>query len=338
MKILVTGATGFLGKTLVLRLLNLGHEVIGFGRNKQIGSQLETKGMRFISGDLTNEQTVIDVCEGIDVVFHCGALSSPWGRYEDFYEANVLGTKHVIKGCFTHHVKRLIHVSTPSLYFHYDNKENVKESDALPKQFVNHYAKTKYLAEKLIDEAFLQGLAVITIRPRAIFGPGDNAILPRLIQINQEKFIPLINGGNHVLDLTYVDNVVDALLLCMNSPNSTLGEKYNITNEEQWSLRNVLTETFDALHLPFRSKKVSYHLLFTLASCLEWISLRFQDGKEPFLTKYTVSVLSKSQTLCIEKAKRELGYTPKISVKEGIHYYAKWFNTHHTSVETNDRR
>ena len=254
MNMLVTGATGFLGKTLVFRLLNMGHTVYGLGRNKEIGNTLAEKGMQFICGDLADEQVVVDACKGVDYVFHCGAFSSPWGKYENFYNANVVGTKHVIQGCLTHHVKRLIHVSTPSLYFHYDDKENVKESDPLPAKFVNFYAETKYMGEQLIDEAFKEGLAVVTIRPRAIFGPGDNAILPRLIQTNQEKFIPLIKEGKNLLDLTYVENVVDALLLCMTSPESTLGEKYNITNGEQVPFVEVLSEAFQQLNIPFHTK------------------------------------------------------------------------------------
>lgn len=329
MNIFVTGATGFLGKTLVLRLLKMGYKVSGLGRNEKIGQQLEQQGMTFIRGDLADEQVVVSACENIDYVFHCGALSSPWGKYEDFYASNVLGTKHVIEGCIKHNVKRLIHVSTPSLYFHYDDKENVKESDPLPKKFVNHYAETKFLAEQLIDEAFEKGLALITIRPRAIFGPGDNAIIPRLIKTNEEKFIPLINGGRNLLDLTYVENVVDALLLCMTSPENTLGQKYNITNDEQWPFIELLTEAFQALNLPFRSKKMPYQFMFRLASFLEWFAIRFQKGKEPFLTKYTVSVLSKTQTLSIEKAKKELGYRPNITVKEGIRLYAQWYKTNH---------
>lgn len=326
MNIFVTGATGFLGKALVLRLLKMGYNVSGLGRNEKIGKQLEEQGMCFICGDLADEEVVVSACENMDYVFHCGALSSPWGKYEDFYNTNVLGTKHVIKGCMEHKIKRLIHVSTPSIYFHYENKVNVKESDLLPEKFANNYAKTKHLAEQLVDEAYVNGLPVITIRPRAIFGPGDNAILPRLIKTNEEKFIPIINEGKSLLDLTYVENVVDALLICMTSKENTLGQKYNITNGEQVPFIEVLTKAFQELNLTLNTKKVPYRLLFSLASFLEWFSIRFQKGKEPFLTKYTVSLLSNTQTLSIDKAKKELGYTPNITIEEGIRLYAKWYH------------
>lgn len=325
MRMLVTGGTGFVGRKLAHRLLGSGHEVFAMGRNEIVGKRLEQAGITFLKIDLSDEAAVIAACEKIDYVFHCGAFSSPWGEYEQFYKSNVLGTMHVIQGCKIHGVKRLIHVSTPSIYFQYDDRIDVKEDDPLPEHFANHYAETKYLAEKEIDKAYREGLPVITIRPRAIFGPGDTAIIPRLIKVNEEKFIPLIHEGKARLDLTYVENVVDALLLCMNSPEETLGEKYNISNGEQVQLKEILETLFQTLDMPLRYKKVPYGVAFRLAELLEWVSRTFQNNKEPLLTKYTVSVISKTQTLNIEKAKKELGYEPKISVNEGIELYAKWW-------------
>lgn len=325
MRMLVTGGTGFVGQKLAHRLLGSGHEVFAMGRNETVGNLLEKVGITFLKIDLSDEAAVIAACEKIDYVFHCGAFSSPWGDYEPFYKSNVLGTIHVIQGCKVHRVKRLIHVSTPSIYFQYGDRIDVKEEYPLPEQFANYYAETKYLAEKEIDKAHHEGIPVITIRPRAIFGPGDTAIIPRLIKVNEEKFIPLIHEGKAQLDLTYVENVVDALILCMNSPKETLGGKYNISNGEQVQLKEILETLFEKLDMPFHYKKVPFGLAFRLAQLLEWISQTFQNGKEPLLTKYTVSVISKTQTLNIEKAKRELGYVPKISVNEGIELYAKWW-------------
>lgn len=325
MKILVTGGTGFLGKHLALRLLNLGHDVTVVGRNETIGKELLSVGINFLQIDLADEEKIISAICGQDYVFHCGALSSPWGKYEQFYQANVIGTQNVIKGCKRGSIQRLIHVSTPSLYFYYDERLDVKETDPLPKKFVNHYAKTKFLAEQEIDAFFQEGYPVITIRPRAIFGPGDNAIIPRLIRANQKGMIPLIDQGQHLMDLTYVDNVVDALLLCMTSPESTLGEKYNITNGERVTFKEVIESLFAKLGQQVHWKQMAYKQAFTIASLLEAVSKTILFHKEPILTKYTVSVLSRSQTLNIEKAKRELQYEPRISVQEGINQFVEWW-------------
>ncbi|WP_028596719.1 NAD-dependent epimerase/dehydratase family protein [Paenibacillus assamensis] len=325
MKMLVTGGTGFLGQKLALRLKHMGYEVTAIGRNKAIGTYLEQHGVEFVHCPLEDRDRVLQVCKDKDYIFHSGALSSPWGKYKDFYNANVLGTKHIIEGSQKSGITRLIHVSTPSIYFYYDERQDVVEDAKLPDTFVNHYAKTKYMAEQAVDQAFSDGLPVITIRPRALFGPGDNAILPRLIKVCEKGALPRI-GTEHVLvDITYVENVVDALLLCMDSPTPTLGQKYNITNDERVDLYEVIEHVMKRLDKQVQYKNISYKNAFTLAAILEGISKTVLFGKEPILTKYTVSVLSKSQTLCIEKAKKELGYTPKISIEEGITKFVDWW-------------
>ena len=214
MKILVTGATGFLGKRLALRLSELGYEVTATGRNTLVGVDLEKQGICFRKTDLQDTESIINACKNKDYVFHCGALSSPWGKYKDFYNTNILGTKNIIQGCKENSVKRLIHVSTPSIYFDFKDKLNISEKDPLPDKPVNDYAKTKLLAEQEIDKAHQEGLPVITIRPRAIFGPGDTSILPRLIKANNKRFIPVIGDKKVLVNITYVENAVDALLLC----------------------------------------------------------------------------------------------------------------------------
>lgn len=326
LKALVTGVTGFLGQKLAARLISMGYEVTGIGRNKVIGDSLSMIGVRFISASLEDKEKVEGACKDQDFVFHCGALSSPWGRYQEFYQSNVLGTQNIISGCQKHSVTRLIHVSTPSLYFHFDERLNVKETDELPDKFVNHYAHTKYLAEKEIDRAFKEGLPVITIRPRAIFGPGDNAILPRLIKVCEKGVFPQLGDGNVEIDITYVENVVDALLLCMTSSPDTLGQKYNITNGSRVKLYDVIEDVMDRLEKGVKFRTVPFKTAFWLAGALENIS-RFISKKEPVLTRYTVSVLSQSQTLSIEKAQKELGYSPNISIEEGIKEFVDWWKT-----------
>jgi nucleoside-diphosphate-sugar epimerase len=328
LNVLVTGATGFLGQKLAYRLLSLGFNVTGIGRNAEIGKQLTEKGITFEAAALENQERIIELCRNQDYVFHSGALSSPWGKYEEFYSANVIGTKNVIEGCKKWKVKRLIHVSTPSLYFYYDERRDVKETDPLPEKFVNHYAKTKYLAEIEIDKAFQEGLPTITIRPRAIFGPGDNAILPRLIRVCEKGVFPKIGNGDVEIDLTYVENVVDALLLCLSSEESTLGAKYNITNGVRVNLYDMIDDVMGQLNKTTKFRNISTKKAFFIARLLEYSSTFCLGGKEPLLTRYTVSVLSQSQTLSIEKARRELGYRPAISIEDGTKKFVEWWKMH----------
>lgn len=323
-KVLVTGATGFLGFNLCIRLQNMGYEVFGQGRNPIKGQELIQQGIHFVSADLENTNAIETACSGIDFVFHCGAKSSAWGRYNDFYNANVLGTRNVIQGCKKHAVKRLIHVSSPSIYFDFSDKIGIKESDILPTHGVNYYAHTKMLAEQEIDKAFQKGLPVITIRPRAIFGIGDTALLPRLIKANQKKFIPLIAEKDILIDITHVDNVVEALICCMTADEKYLGEKYNITNDEPIYMYAFLEKLTHQLGIPFKTRRISYQKALFFAGLLEKISKYLMNYKEPVFTRYTVGLLAKSQTLDISKAKKELGYKPVKTIQQGVDELVKY--------------
>ena len=325
MKALITGATGFLGGALTRRLHSLGWDVVALGRNPSALAELASEGIRVIQADLADEAAILDACKNRDVVFHCGALSSPWGKYRDFYQANVVGTRNVIRGCQEHHVKRLVHVSTPSIYFNLAPRLNVKEDDPLPARPVNHYAATKLLAERELDRAHADGLSVIAIRPRAIFGPRDTTILPRLIQRLQTGNMPIIGDGQNIADLTYVENVVDALLLCAESPAHTLGKKYNITNGDPVRVWDMAARLSRDLGFKVPTRRVPYPLVDKLAAALELIYRLVPGQPEPPLTRYSVSVLALSATLDISAARRDLGYSPRVSNEEGLQKFVAWW-------------
>jgi nucleoside-diphosphate-sugar epimerase len=325
MKVLITGGTGFLGGKLADRLQKIGYEVTAVGRNETVGMDLTRKGFRFVRADLRDANQMNRVIAGMDYVVHCGALSAPWGPYPDFFAINVGGTENVINGCLDHGVHRLVHISSPSLYFEYRNKFNVKETDPLPRRMVNYYAKTKHLAEQRIDAAFAAGLPVITLRPRAIFGPGDTTIFPRLIIANRKFGIPLINNGQVLMDLTYVDNAVDAIVLAIDSPPLTLGKKYNISNGNPVPLKGLLEKLFNKLGLILKTRNISFYPAYFGAFLLETVYKTFLPKQEPPFTCYSVGTLAKSITLDIMAAKKELGFEPKISIDEGLDLFTSWW-------------
>ncbi len=303
----------------------MGWEVTGMGRDAAKGRELTRVGVRFVQADLADREAVMKACAGHDYVFHCGALSSPWGAYRDFYASNVEGTRHIVDGVMQHGVQRLIHVSTPSLYFDYRHRLAIRESDPLPARFVNAYAATKRLAEERVLEACAQGLAAVILRPRAIFGPGDNALFPRLLRANTEHGIPMIDSGNACLDLTYVGNVVDAMLLGCSASEHALGRCYNITNGEPVLFREVVSELLDLLGIPLRARALPYAAAYGAAGLMEAAHRLLKLRGEPVLTRYTVGVLARSQTLDITEARERLGYAPRIAMQEGLHAFARWW-------------
>lgn len=325
MKVLITGGTGFLGLKTAERMALAGYKVTAAGRNATLKSHFLEKDIAFCQMDLHHPQEVIAACRGQDIVIHCGALSASWGRYEEFFQTNVRGTQHVIKGCFTHDVKRLIHISSPSIYFDFSDRFDIRETDPLPTQSCNAYAQTKLLAEKTIDKAFRDGLHVVTLRPRGIFGPGDTTIFPRLIEANRKHRLPLIHGGQALLDMTYVENVVDAILLSIQAPAAACGQKFNITNGEPWTALALVKCLCKKLEEPFYPKQINYTAAYAAAWGMELFSKYLRNYKEPHFTRYSIGIISKSQTLDIQAAKHILGYFPRFGMEEGIAAFAQWW-------------
>jgi len=329
MKALVTGATGFLGGALARRLHNTGWDVTALGRNSSKLDQLEHEGIRTLQIDLKEKNEMAVACKEQEIIFHCAALPSPWGNFEAFYQANVIGTRNVIRGCEEHKVKRLVYVSTPSIYFDYNSRINVKETDVLPEP-VSNYSATKILAEEEVDKAFVNGLATVTIRPRGIFGPGDTVISPRLIPRLRSGRLPIVGDGKNIVDLTYIENVVDALILCSESPINTLGKKYNISNGEPIKLWEWLEKICGELGYQSPKIKISSSLAYGLAAVLEAAYTIIPTQPEPPLTRMAVNMIANSTTLDISAAKNELGFQPKISMNEGFDKFMQWWKEQQT--------
>lgn len=320
----VTGATGFVGKRLIQDLVkDPANKIIAIGRNTDTLSK-ET-GITVIKGDLVNPETFAAISEPVDYIIHCAALSSPWGTYEEFYNANVVATENIIAFAKEKKIKRLVHISTPSVYFEHRDKLNVKESDPLPKKFVNNYAYTKYLADLKIIEAYQNGLETIMLRPKAIIGAGDTVIMPRVLRAYSEGKLTIVGDGKNRVDLTSVTNLIHAIKLCINAPKEALGKAYNITNDDPilfWEVINSILLRFDKQPV---KKRIPSGVAYLAASFYEWKAKAIDNNKEPALTKYGVTVLAKSMVLNIDLAKEKLGYKPVQTTQQCIEEFIAWY-------------
>lgn len=324
MKALVTGATGCLGRNLTDRLVKRGVAVVATGRNQSAGAELKSLGAAFIESDIADADRMISAAKGCDVVFHCAALASPWGKFEDFRKANVIGTKTAIQAALSAGAK-MVHVSTPSIYFDFRNRLDIDEYDPLPVHQVNHYSATKLEAETLVDKAVAQdGLVAVTLRPRAIFGPHDTALFPRVLAASRNGRVPLVGRGETLIDVSCVSNVVDAMELAAERAETVSGRKYNITNGKPVLLCDLIALAFSALDMPFTPRRIPYPAAAALATAMEaWAAGPF-GGAEPKLTRYSVGVLKYHQTLSIRRAEADLGYVPRQSTLAGVAEYATW--------------
>ncbi|WP_018751778.1 NAD-dependent epimerase/dehydratase family protein [Paenibacillus sanguinis] len=324
-KVLITGATGFLGGHAARRLARMGWEVYAMGRSLDAGEKLKRDGIRFIEADLRDAAAVEQACAGQEVVLHCGALSAPWGPYRSFYECNVEATRHVLAGCRKHEVSRLVHISTPSVLFDYHPRRSVREDAPLPQRPANAYAATKLLAEQEVLSACQDGVPALILRPRAIFGPQDRSLFPRLLEANAQGGVPMIGEGQASIDLTYVDNVVDAMVLGCQAGPEALGRAYHISNGEAYTFRELMEKLFAMLAIPLQTRKLPYKVAYSLAALLELVYSALPLKGEPPLTRYTVGSIGVTHTLDISLARQYLGYTPQVSVEEGLRRFADWW-------------
>lgn len=321
-RVLVTGGTGFLGSWLARALADEGHDVTVFGRNLYAQPRVFHERIRRVRGDLRDESAVAAVVAGHELVFHSGALSSPWGTRAAFEGANVDGTRHVVDACLASRdtptpVKRLVHVSTTALHFEKTDKRDVTESDALPATFVNDYARSKALAEDIVQAAVTdRGLDAVIVRARAIIGPGDTTILPRLLDAAAQGRLRQIGSGDNLLDLTWVGNLVDALLLCRTKGKA--GDVFTITNDEPKAIWPLLRQLLREAGLPSELKPVPAGVVDVVAAVVEGVHRALPVLGEPKLTRYGAALLARTQTFDISKAKRELGYAPKVAIDDGL--------------------
>lgn len=328
MKVLVTGATSGLGYNAAQWLIKQGYAVVATGRNKIAGAALSRQGATFVMLDLTQSTSaqLANLMQGVDWVWHCAALSSPWGKWRDFYQCNTQVTHGLAVAAGQAEVARFVHISTPSIYFDFEHRNNIPETFCAG-QFVNNYALSKAKAEdeiRVAQQIFLQTKYVM-LRPRGIFGPHDRVILPRIMhQIQHDKgVLKLPRGGAVLLDLTFVSNVVYAMFLASTQAALPPAAVYNITNHQPETLLNVLTQLLHGeMGMNFSSKTLPYPLLYSVACMMEVIAK--MNGKEPLLTRYSVGALNFDMTLSQQKASEELGYVPPYSLEEGIKQTATW--------------
>lgn len=318
----VTGATGFLGRRLCETLVARGEHVVAMGRDFSRFPQLDGRLCRLVAGDLGDRQALQLALAGADAVIHAAALSTPWGRRADFVRVNVAGTEALLDAARQAGVRRFVHVSSSSVVFDLCDRLEVVEDAPLPQRFLNFYPESKALAEGSVRAA--TGIETVIIRPRGIFGPGDVALLPRIVALARSGRLRIVGDGNNVQDLTYVDNVVEALLLARHAPEAA-GRTYFVTNDEHVRLWDLIAEVLNGLGLAPPKRRMPLGAALAFASALETLHRALPQLGEPPLTRYTVALLGCHQTLNIAAARRDLGYSPTVGMAAAVAHTISWF-------------
>ncbi|MBT8226508.1 MAG: NAD(P)-dependent oxidoreductase [Dactylosporangium sp.] len=311
MRLLLTGSNGFVGGRIATEAQARGHDVIGLGRAAHPAHALGG----YIRHDLA-EPLVGVFGDRVDAVVHCAALSVPWAAPAAFARANQDGTRHVVEWCRANGQPPLVYISSSSVFYRNADQLDLTEDSPIPpaREQLTAYSRTKRAGELLTQE--YPGAWTI-LRPRAVFGPGDTVLLPRIIAAARRGRLPLLerrDGRRVVCDLIYVDNVAQYVLTAVEQGITGV---YNLTNGEPVELYPFLFDALDQLGCPRPTRRVPIGLAMGAARAMETASAVFAGYREPPITRFGVSVFAYSKTFDVRKCHRDLG-RPAVGLAEGV--------------------
>ncbi|MEO1515769.1 MAG: NAD(P)-dependent oxidoreductase [Bacteroidota bacterium] len=316
MKMLITGASGFTGAHLIRHFARQGHEIIALGRQKAAPGQL-LKYARYLSADIRQEIPT----QQVDVVIHTAALTSDQAPFEELYQTNVEGTRHVFEAC--REASLFIYLSSSSVYPF--SEQPLTESDVDLARTTSAYGRSKYLAEQYLLEQSDQSPLLI-LRPRAIYGSQDRVLLPRILRMVRSGRIISPGRMDIEVSMTHIDNLIRAIergmLSDIDSPCIL-----NIADEQTYQLREVIQSLVEGIHqrpLPIRS--LSPHLLLGLSKLLAIF------GRASQLSQQAIDYLTQPLVLNVAKAQQTIGYRAVTSFEEERSKIVDW--VHDIGLET----
>jgi nucleoside-diphosphate-sugar epimerase len=320
----VTGATGFVGHHLVAALRGRGCAVRVLALPTEDTSVLEQADVSVYRGDVCQPETLIEPMRGADTVFHLAGIHGPWRPKHEYYSVNVKGTENVCRAAQAAGTRRLIHVSTWAVY---GTGLGCPLHENLPlKPMSDHYTMSKAEADRLVQRFIAEGqLPAVIIRPGIMFGPGDKVNFARMADRLVAGRAIIIGSGNNALVFVYVTDVVEGLLLAA-TQDRAVRQAYNLSNDDAltqqqfWGAiaKEIGTVPPPRLHLPYRP-------LRALAYLSELLVNPDDPRRQPLITRLGVELYGTDNRVSIEKARRELGYAPRVSLREGLHLAASWY-------------
>lgn len=334
MRILVTGGTGFLGTSLLRRLLDApdlpGVAGGSGGRATSLRASarsstpamggLAARGVEFVAGDVADPDAARRMVEGVDAVVHCAGRSGLGGPMSLYRRANVEGTRALLEAARAAGVRRIVNVGTPSIHFDFTDTAD-RDEDCLPARMPDAYAASKFEAETALLRENGRGIETISLRPRFTTGRGETNILPRFVRMHREGKFKRIGDGTNLVDFTHVENLNDAFLLALAAPPEACGAPYLITNGDPVALWPFLDRLMEKVGLPPVTARVPYPVAAAAGFVVE--TMHALRGKEPPLSRLGAAVMARTMTFSIARARERLGYRPARTNEEMLDDFAR---------------
>ena len=323
--VLVTGGTGFLGSRLVERLLAEGRRITVVSRSAR--PELERRGVRVVVGALHDAAVCAEAVRGAATVFHVAARVGVWGRRDDFFRDNVLATRALIGAAQAAGAERFVHTSTPSVVYNGLDLAGADESLPLTRNCPSPYPLTKAIAEGEALAFSTERFRVCALRPHLIWGVGDPHLVPRILARARAGRLRIVGDGKNLVDMVHVENAVDAQLLAERALDEAgfagrgagpaAGKAYFITNGEPVNLWDWVNDLLRALGEPPVTRRVSLGAARSVGAVCEALWRVLPLKGEPPMTRFVAAELAKDHWFSIDAARRDLGYAPRVSMREG---------------------
>ena len=318
MKVAVTGAGGFLGRALIKKLLENGHEPLAIVKKESYAAELNQAGINAYARDLSTADDCQNFLRGYDAIVHCAALTRDFGRWEDFNKFNIITTQNILDQSQKAEVGRFIHISTTAVYGNERNHYGTDEENNFGQQVVDPYTRSKIISDQIVTEFFNQtNIPGMILRFGNIWGPGDPNILPYIVEGLKKRRLVIEGGGDNVLSLTYIENAVDAIFLAL-TKESNQSQIYNITDGMKVSSRKFIEDIIGVLGIKYTLRNIPYPILYSLAYFFEQYYIFTRKQTKPPLTRFGARILKYHAVFDISRAMIELGYHPHISYKDAM--------------------
>ncbi|MGZ4940289.1 MAG: NAD-dependent epimerase/dehydratase family protein [Halobacteriota archaeon] len=327
MKVLVTGAAGFIGSHVVDALVERGNNVRALVRPGGDMSYLRTlRDVEIVRGDLTDTGSLKSAVQDVQQIYNVAAKTGPWGVEEAYRAVNVQGLADLIHLAMDAGVERIVHTSSVTVYGHH-LRDIVTEDHPIHAEN-NPYSRSKIAGELLISQLVQEhGAPVVVVRPAWVYGPRDVASFCRFVNLVEHGKSFLIGPGNNSVPVVYVGDVAQGFIKAGDAGNKVIGRAYNIADDRRVTQAEYLNTIADALQAPHVSRKFPLSALYLAGRTAEvvWQAMGRRKGAPPPLTTYGVSLLGENQQFSIDRARRELGYAPNFDVKRGVAEGVRWY-------------
>lgn len=331
--ILITGGTGFIGFALVRRLISLDYKVRIITRSLEFDKDFEQylsdtpeSKIDVLTGDIRKSESIRDAFKDVDVVIHSAAMLNTISPYQDFREANVTSTKNICDLCLEFKVARLVYVSTCDVYGM--PQKGVVLSESSPyRPWSEPYADTKIEASQLVKDYQQHGLTYTIIYPGWVYGPGDKAFMPAILDMMRSGILPIWDGGKYKIGMVYIDDIVDSFIRVLDKEDSINEDFLILDDSPQKNMEEICKYLGTLFDVKFRTIRLPYWLAYGIA----WTSQTFVKmklSKTPIMSTTDAKSLGLNFIYSTEKARRLLGWSVNEDLESGLSKWKSWYESY----------